>query len=69
MPAYFTSLARESFRIEPHHFIADGNRVVVPSQMTADGQSADEVDVATFGFEGRVTKLQVAGDTALRERL
>jgi len=66
---YFTALASKSFRIEPQHFIAEGDHVVVLARVTADGQSADQVDVLTFGSDGKLTKFQRAGDTALTERI
>lgn len=66
---YFTTLASKSFKTEPQHFIAEGDHVVVLTRVTADGQSADQVDVATFGSDGKLIKFQVAGDTALQERI
>ena len=66
---YFKALASKSFRIEPQHFIAEGDHVVVLARITADGQSADQVDVLTFGSDGKLTKFQIAGDTALTERI
>lgn len=66
---YFKALAGKSFRIEPQHFIAEGDHVVVLARITADGQSADQVDVATFGSDGRVTRFQIVCDTALYERI
>lgn len=67
---YFKALGSKSFRIEPQHFIAEGDHVVVLAQVTVDGQSADQVDVlTTFGSDGKLIKFQIACDTALYERV
>lgn len=66
---YFMTLAGKSFKTEPEHFIAEGDHVVVLTRITADGQSADQVDVLTFRPDGKLAKFQPAGDTALQERI
>lgn len=64
----FMTLASKSFQTEPQHFIAEGDHVVVLTNTTADGLSADQADVLTFRG-GKLTKFQTAGDTALRESI
>ena len=66
---FFQTLAAKSFRTEPQHFIADGDQVVVLTRITADGQSADQADVLTFGPDGKLTKFTTAADTAFQERV
>jgi ketosteroid isomerase-like protein len=66
---FFQTLANKSFRTEPQHFIADGDHVVVLTRITADGQSADQADVLTFGPDGKLTKFTAAADTAFQERI
>jgi uncharacterized protein len=65
---FWVSLAEKNFSTTPEHFLADEERVVVLANTTADGQSADSVDVLTFR-DGKVVKFQTAGDTALQERI
>ena len=64
----FVTLAGKSFRTEPEHFVADGERVVVLTRVTADGQSSDQAAVLTFR-EGKIVKFQGAGDTAQQEKI
>lgn len=65
---FWMKLAEKSFVTSPEYFLADEERVVVLTSTTADGQSADSVDVLTFR-DGKVVKFQTAGDTALQERI
>ena len=65
---FWMRLAEKSFSTTPQHFLADDERVVVLTNATLDGQSADQVDVLTFR-DGKVVKFQSAGDTALQERV
>lgn len=65
----FTELAARAFQTQPQHFLADGDRVVVLTRITVDGQSADQADVVTFSGDGKVAKFQAAADTVLQERV
>ena len=65
---FWMKLAEKGFVTKPEHFIGDDDRVVVLTSATADGQSADSVDVLTFR-DGKVVKFQSAGDTALQEKI
>ncbi|MEW1952015.1 nuclear transport factor 2 family protein [Terrabacter sp. NPDC080008] len=66
---FFQTIAAKSFRTEPQHFIADGDHVVVLTRISADGQSADQADVLTFGPDGKITNFTAAADTAFQERV
>ena len=65
---FFMTLAGKSFETRPEHFIAEGDHVVVLTRVTADGQEADSADVLTFR-DGKVVKFQIAGDTAMQEKI
>ena len=39
------------------------------TQISVGGETADSVDVLTFNADGKVTRFQSAGDTALFERV
>ncbi len=52
----------------PSSFLADGDVVVVLTQVTAGGESAPQADVLTFR-DGKMVKAQSFGDTALQERV
>lgn len=61
-------LADRGFATQPQHWFSDGERVVVLTQITIEGQQSDQADVLTFR-DGKVVKFQSAGDTALMERV
>jgi ketosteroid isomerase-like protein len=65
---FWMALAEKGFTTSPEHFLADDERVVVLASTTADGHTADSVDVLTFR-DGKVVKFQSAGDTALQEHI
>lgn len=65
---FFMALAEKSFETHPEYFIAEGDHVVVLTRTVADGQESENVDVLTFR-DGKVVKFQVAGDTALQEKV
>jgi ketosteroid isomerase-like protein len=66
--AFWMTLGGKGFSTSPEHFLADDDRVVVLTSVTADGHTADSVDVMTFR-DGKVVKFQIAGDTALQEHI
>ena len=64
----FAKAAEPSFTTTPSRFLADGDVVVVLTQVTAGGESAPEADVLTFR-DGKMVKGQFFGDTAMQERV
>jgi ketosteroid isomerase-like protein len=66
--AFWMTVAEKGFTTSPEHFLADDDRVVVLTSTSADGHTADSVDVLTFR-DGKVVKFQSAGDTALQEHI
>jgi ketosteroid isomerase-like protein len=65
---FWMKLAEGGFSTTPEHFLGDDERVVVLTNVSAGGESADSVDVLTFR-NGKVVKFQTAGDTAMQERV
>ena len=61
-------LAQKSTSAEPKTFLADGDVVVVLTEVTSEGETSQEADVFTFG-NGKVIKAQSFGDTAMQERI
>ena len=57
-----------SLTTTPSRFLADGDVVVILTQVTAGGESAPQADVATFR-DGKIVKEQNLGDTAMFERV
>ena len=64
----FAKAAEQSFATTPSRFLADGDVVVILTQVTAGGESAPEADVVTFR-DGKIVKTQNFGDTAMLERV
>jgi uncharacterized protein len=67
--ANWAKLAEKGFTTSPQYWFADEERVVVLTQISVGGETADSVDVLTFNADGKVTRFQSAGDTALFERV
>jgi uncharacterized protein len=66
---FWISLAEKGFTTTPEHYFGDGDMVVVLTNITAEGRSADGADVLTFNEDGKVVKFQSAGDTAMQEEI
>ena len=64
----FAKVAEQPFTTTPSRFLADGDVVVILTQVTAGGESAPQADVATFR-DGKIVKEQNLGDTAMFERV
>ncbi|MFC7446845.1 nuclear transport factor 2 family protein [Rhodococcus daqingensis] len=61
-------MAEKSLTTTPQHYLADEERVVVLTQVSAGGESWDAADVLTYR-DGKVVKFQTAGDTAKFEKV
>ena len=58
----------KGFSTSPQYWFSDDERVVVLTRASLDGEEYDQADVLTYR-DGKVTKFQSAGDTALLERV
>jgi ketosteroid isomerase-like protein len=65
---FWIKLAEKGFTTTPEHFVGDDDLVVVLTNVTSDGESADQADVLKFR-DGKVVHFQSAGDTAMQERV
>jgi ketosteroid isomerase-like protein len=61
-------LVGEQTSVVPKEFFADGDVVIVLSEVTAGGQTSQEADVWTLQ-DGKIVKAQIFGDTALQEKI
>jgi ketosteroid isomerase-like protein len=61
-------LAEKSPTIRPRHFLADGDMVVVLSDTTAGGETAQDAEVYTLR-DGKTVRAELYGDTAMMERV
>ena len=65
----WAKLAEKGLESEPHDFIADGDKVVVLTKVTLDGEADEAADVLTFDGEGRLVAFDQLGDPAVVNRL
>jgi ketosteroid isomerase-like protein len=66
--AFFSKLAEKSFTTTPNRFIADGDEVIVLTDISAGGESAHSADLYTFR-DGKVVRAENFSDTAMMERV
>jgi ketosteroid isomerase-like protein len=62
-------LAGKSFSTEPHDFIAEGDRVVVLTTVTIEGEASENADVLTYNGEGKLIAFDTRGDPAVSNRV
>ena len=61
-------LVGQQTSVAPKEFFADGDVVVVLTEVTAGGQTSQEADVWTLQG-GKIVKGQIFGDTAMQEKI
>jgi uncharacterized protein len=64
----FAGIAEHSFITTPTRFIADGDEVVVLTDVTIEGESSRGADVFTFR-DDKIVKVESFLDTAVMERV
>ncbi len=62
-------LAGNGFSTEPLEFIADGDKVVVLTKVTLDGETVEGVDVLSFGADGKLVAFDTLGETKVANRV
>ena len=58
----------KEFSTAPHDFIADGDKVVVLTTVTLEGESDEDADVLTYNAEGKLIAFDTIGDPAVGNR-
>ena len=62
-------LAGKSFSTEPHDFIAEGDKVVVLTTVTLEGETSENADGLTYNAEGKLVAFETIGDPAVGNRV
>lgn len=62
-------LGEKGLKTEPHDFVADGDKVVVLTKVTLDGESEEAADVLTYDERGKLIAFETLGDPAIVNRL
>ena len=61
----WAKLGEKGLKTEPHDFIADGDKVVVLTKVTLDGETEEAADVLTYNAEGRLIAFEQIGDPSI----
>jgi ketosteroid isomerase-like protein len=64
----WASIAEKSFKTSPQRFLADDDTVVVLSNISVQGEPAEQADVLTYR-DGKVVQFRSMSDTAMQERI
>jgi len=58
----------KQFSTAPHDFVADGDKVVVLTTVSLDGETAESADVLTYNGDGKLVAFDTLGDPAIGNR-
>lgn len=61
----WAKLGEKGLKTEPHDFIADGDKVVVLTTVTLDGQTQEAADILTYDAEGKLVAFEQLGDPTI----
>ncbi|HEX5593829.1 MAG TPA: nuclear transport factor 2 family protein [Solirubrobacterales bacterium] len=64
----WAKMAEKGVKTEPHDFIAEGDKVVVLTIASLDGESTEAADVLTYNGEGKLIAFVQIGDPAVANR-
>ncbi len=62
-------LASKTFSNEPHDFIAEGDKVVVLTTVTLEGEAIESADVLTYNAEGKLVAFDTLADETVPNRV
>ncbi len=58
----------KNFSTKPHDFIADGDKVVILTTVTLDGETDESADVSTYNADGKLVAFDTLADTKIIDR-
>jgi ketosteroid isomerase-like protein len=59
----------KGFATAPHDFLAEGDKVVVLTTVSLEGESVESADVLTYNGNGKLVAFDTLGDPALADRV
>ncbi|HWW67090.1 MAG TPA: nuclear transport factor 2 family protein [Solirubrobacterales bacterium] len=59
----------KSFSTKPHDFIAEGDKVVVLTTVTLEGETVESADVLTYNADGKLIAFDTLGDPTNANRV
>jgi uncharacterized protein len=66
--AFWMKLVEKGFSSRPTEFIADGDKVVVLTEIELDGETARSVDLLSFDPDGKLIRFESFGEEAMLNR-
>ena len=66
---FWGKLAEGGFSSAPHDFIADGNKVIVLTTDTVDGEQEEAADVLTYNDQGKLIAFETLSDQTITNRV
>jgi ketosteroid isomerase-like protein len=65
----WAKFGEKGLKTEPHDSIGDGDKVVVLTTVTLDGESGESADVLTYNGDGKLIGFVQIGDPAIGNRV
>jgi ketosteroid isomerase-like protein len=65
----WAKLGGKGLKTTPHDYVADGDKVVVLTTVTLDGETAEAADVLTYNADGKLIQFDQVGDPSVANRL
>jgi len=65
----WAKFGEKGLKTEPHDFLADGDKVVVLTTVTLDGESSESADVLTYNGDGKLIGFEQVGDPSIGNRV
>jgi uncharacterized protein len=59
----------KNFSTKPHDFIADGDKVVILTTVTLEGETIENADVSTYNADGKLVAFDTLGDATVGNRV
>jgi uncharacterized protein len=55
----------KSFSTKPHDFVAEGDKVVILTTVTLDGETDESADVSTYNADGKLVAFDTLADSKI----
>ena len=65
----WSKLGSKEFSVEPHDFIAEGDKVVVLTTNHLEGETIETADVLTYNGNGKLIKFDTLADETVPDRV
>ncbi len=65
----WAKFGEKGLKTEPHDFVAEGDKVVVLTTVTLDGESGESADVLTYNGDGKLIAFEQIGDPSIGNRV